>query len=607
MSEADTEPQSEERLSPAPPELPPALESDATSGQPEPPVRSEESRPFFRCPDRMAARLVLLATVVAYLIVWGHGNWEMLTDPRLQTDDARTTLFPFHRYGPADSLHDDPIASEMLALVPWAVRLIYMGLVPVFDLFVAAKLVQAMALAILVWACVELGKSSRVGWGGAALLLFGVLHDGFAVGRIAGGLPRAFGFPCFALWLAGVMTEKVRLRGISACLAAATYPSVMNMILAAEGIYCLRGVARSRVQVLWRRLKIYGVVVGACLLLALPSIVGGEDRGPIHNLAQAEREPAFGKTGRLWLLPFEKPSDALGHALLDPFRQRGGAPWPALRERITKEADLVAALLVIGLLLFPLTGTSPRPAAALSFGVGAVILYAASRWLAFRLYSPERYYSFGMRMLACALFVACLSQWYARFPRRKRTVLREFSAASGLLLVWFLCGSGVVKKAGMELDQSKNEKMYAFIRTLPKDIRFATHILDGDGIPLYGARMNMGAFETLQPWFTGSWAKQKARALATLDVLYATEPAKVLSYAKANGVTHFLINRGRYGDGLRTSVGSFEPFSSYAKELVRGHASEDFVFHDPPKESVVYREGRLSIVSVRELERALGD
>ncbi len=550
-----------------------------------------------------ASWALLLGVSSAYLGVWLHGNWGMLVDPGLQTDDARTTLFPFHRYGSAGTLADDPIAREMLALVPPVVRLLYRVLVPIVDIFVAAKIVQAFALAILVWAAVVLGRARRAGWAAAALLVFFVLHDGFAIGRVAGGLPRAFAFPCFALWTAGVVASNRRARFAAPILAALTYPSAMNLLLAAEGLYSLRGLGALASGVVLRRLKRYGILVALCVLAALPAVVGDDDRGPIHTLEQAEQEPAFGKAGRLWLLPFEKPTEALGHAFVDPLKPRGGSPIPRLKAWADRDPEMVATLLVALVLVVPLLRWGAVPWAAAAFGAGSVTLYFLARTFAFRLYSPERYYSFGMRATLLVLLVATFAQVWFWLRPRQRSSARNATAALLIFGVWSVSGNGVIRGNGMELDVHRDQKMYEFIRTLPPDVRFASHILDGDGIPLFGARANMGGFETLQPWFVNSWARQKKRAFETLDALYATDADEVLSYAKRNHVTHFLINKNRYGAGLGKASGSFQPFSDYARAILRGRENRDLVFSRVPDEAVLFTEGRFKIVSVALLER----
>ena len=62
--------------------------------------------------------------------------------------------------------------------------------------------------------------------------------------RIGGGLPRSFGFPAMALWLAGALAHNVKARRAGAVVAALTYPSALAMVLGAEGIYTLRRFGR---------------------------------------------------------------------------------------------------------------------------------------------------------------------------------------------------------------------------------------------------------------------------------------------------------------------------------------------------------------------------
>lgn len=551
------------------------------------------------------SQVLVLGLLAAYLGVWLSLNWPMLTDVRLQNDDARTILFPFHRYGPEGALADDPIASEMLDLVPIGVRLLYMVFVPLSDLFVAAKLVQAVAMSVLVWAAVILARSRRAGVGAAALLLFLFLHDWFAINRIAGGLPRAFGFPCFALWVAGVLGNSRVARLSAPVIAAVTYPSVMNMILAAEGLFTLRGVGRIQWGVVLRRLKRYAILVAVCLVAVLPAVVGGEERGPIHTLEQAQEEPAFGKRGRLWILPFAKPTDAMGDAFIDSFRPRGGSPMEDLKQLFDEDADMYALLLFALISCLPLLRIGPPPWMALSFVCGAIILYWASRVFAFRLYSPERYYSFGMRMAALLLVSACVGHVFHWMRPHLRTPLRNLVCAFAIFGIWACTGNGVVRNNGMTIDQRTDRKLYEFIAELPKDVRFASHILDGDGIPFYSARATMGGFETLQPWFVGSWQRQKDRTEGTLNALYATDPRDVFDYADQNDVTHFLINRHRYGQRMKKHAGSFEPFSSYVNKLLRGKRPDAMIFDDVPKEAVIFQSRRYQVVSVEKLRRAL--
>jgi hypothetical protein len=548
-------------------------------------------------------RALLAVLLGAYLVSFAQANFGMLTDPTLQNDDARTILFPFHAYGSQGTLGDDPIAEEMLSAVPWGVRLLYLMFVPIVDVYVAAKLVQVVAFGVLFWAAVVLARARRAGLGAAALLVFFFLHTPFVVDRVAGGLPRAFGFPCFALWLAGILAQNRGARFAAPVILALSYPSVMNMILAAEGLLSVQGIFRLKLSVVLRRFKRYAILVGVCLLCVLPATIGSDERGPIHTLEQAQDEPAFGKQGRLWILPFEDPVKAMSEAFLDPARPHGARPLNSLA-RIDQEKGLVSILVVAVFFLLPLLRLGPAPLAVGAFFVGTAIIYALSRVFAFALYSPERYYSFGMRMACLAIFVGFGAHVFYWLRPRSREIARNIFAFCVIGALWLVLGSGLSKDTGMTINRRADQTLYDFIRTTPKESRFAAHLLDGDGIPFWGARAHTGSFETLQPWFTKSWARQKERTMDTLAALYATDEAEVLRFTEQYGITHLLINRSRMGRSARGTAGSFEPFTSATKKLLLGKDPDEFVLGKPPKEAVVFKTGRFQVVSVEKLKRA---
>ncbi len=562
------------------------------------------SHPLVQKALHIVSILAILLSFTAYMAAWLDFNGPMLTDPDLQSDDARTSIFPFHRYDSDPSLEGDPIADEMLSLVPSGVWLLYRILVPLSDVFIAPKIVQAIAFLVLAAAGVVLWRARRAGLGAGLLLVFFICHDWFAVERIAGGLGRAFGFPCFALWLAGVLAKNRWARFGAPVIGAVTYPSVMAMLLAAEGLYAVRDLTKVKASVFWGRLRRYALLVGISVLAVLPSLLGSDDRGPFFTLEQAKLEPAFSRAGRLWILPFAEPSKVFLDTYLDPLTPHGESPLPRLKHAFEANAESWATAFIGLLLLAGLLRLGPRPSVAIAFTCGTVILYLLSRLLAFQLYSPERYYSFGMRMALYALLVSVPAGLCSTLRRRPRAISRNFMAAGLLLLVWTCTGDGQKKPSGMFISADQDRPLYDFIRTLPKDVRIASHPLDGDGIPYFGARATMGTFETLQPWFVDSWRRQKRRCEATLRALYATNRKEVLDYAAKYGVTHFLINRSRYRSNFVGKSSSFQPFSSYSRALLARTKLKDLVMAHVPESAIVYQYHNWQVVDVARLAQA---
>jgi hypothetical protein len=453
---------------------------------------------------------------------------------------------------------------------------------------------------------VGLATSRRAGLGAGLLFTFLFVHDISVQERVLGGLPRGFGFPVCALWLAGALARRPWVRYTAAIIAALTYPTGLAMVLGAEGIYALRSFAKPGFATLLRRLRHFGILIAACVALLAPAILFGmSDGGPIHTLEQAKAEPAFGKTGRLRILPFDEPSKAFGDALLDTFRPLGTSPTPAFKAMVEAHEAEVEISIVALLLLLAFSRFTAPPGAVAAFLISSLVLYALSRGFAFKLYSPERYYSVGMRVVGLGLTVATIGFLAPRLTPALRQPLRSFAATAAMGLLWLGLGNGVREpQMGYDIDYRRDEKLWDFIRTMPLDTRIATHLLDGDNIPLFGQRANNGGFETLQPWLTKSWARQKGRAEDTFRALYATRREDVLAFAKKYRVTHFMLNESRYRDDFVHRARSIEPLTTFTRTLLSGRRRDELVLLAPPEEAVVFRYGNKRIISVAALQQA---
>lgn len=552
---------------------------------------------------------ILLLVVVAYTETWVRGFSRALFDPNLQTDDARTALFPFHRYAEGAPLANDPIANEMIEYQPYAFRFLYWLTVPFIGLLAASKVVQGLCILIVIAAAIPLLRSPRAGLGAAVLLVFFFLHDMFVTDRIGGGLPRGFGFPAIAVWLAGALAHSPWARRTGAVLAALTYPSALAMILGAEGLYSLRNLGRPSWRTSFIRLQKYGLLVAVCAALLAPAVLlGASDGGPVHTLAQAEEEPAFGRSGRLWLLPLGKPGRTFGESFLNPFHARGAPLWEESGLQVDQRAPEVALALAALLMLLPLLGLAPVPVSVIAFAIASMILYVVSVKFAFRLYSPERYYSYGMRVVALGLAAGTLGLLFPRLPTRIRQPIRNLTAAGVITAVWVFLGDGAKYSRSrvmeMTIDYRRNAPLWEFILTLPLDIRIASHIQDGDDIPLFAQRANNGGFETMQPWLTKSWARQKARAEDTLRAFYASDRQVVLDYTAKYRVSHLLVNRSRYqGDFVRKAL-TFEPLSTFARNLLHDRTVSDLVLRQLPREAILFQHRSLVVVDVALLAQA---
>ncbi len=555
---------------------------------------------------KLASSVVLLVVALFWLRSWYDGNEPILRDPFLQPDDARTAIFPFHRYGPGAPLADDPIANEMLEYQPYAYRLLFRVTVPFVGLLMATKYVQALLIGIVLATGVVLAENRRAGLATGVLFVFVYLHDTSVQDRICGGLPRGFGFPVVGLWLAGALMDRPWVRRAGAILGALTYPSGLAITLGAEGVYALRGLGRIGRHTILRRLRHYALLVAACVALLAPTVLFGmSNGGPIHTLEQAEKEPAFGRTGRLRVLPFPDPAQEFAKAFFGAFEQKGPSPFEGMRDFVKEHDAEVALSAAAALVALPLLRVAPIPLPATACLVSSLVLYVLARGFAFRLYSPERYYLIGMRTVALALIVSGVGLVGPRLSRRYRSTVRNLAATLAIVAIWGGLGNGVrIPEMGYDIDYRRDQPLWEFIKKLPIGTRFGCHIGDCDSIPLFTARANTGGFETLQPWLTESWARQKVRTHDVLSAIYATDTDALFAFCDEYKVTHLLVNQNRYHDDFVARARSFEPFTTFTRDLLRGVHTEDLVLGHVPPEAVIFRYRAYLLVSVDRLRTA---
>lgn len=555
-------------------------------------------------PERLAT-VGLLVALVAYLLAWGAGSREWLAEPLLQADDARTHLFPFHRHARPPALVDDPVADDMLAQVPPAFRLAYAALVPVVGLLPAAKVVQFFALA-LIGVAGWLTARRRGGWAVGFLLVALALHHGFVVNRVAGGLQRSFSIPLLLLFASGVIDRAATRRTISAIAAALVYPPAMLLVLTAEGLLFLaRSVDPRRASVRRGALRL-GALGVTCLALTLLSGLPGRHAGAVPTRAQAEMTGAFGQDGRTRQLPFADAGQTLTwHASLHfvPGPNVTEERWPVAWTRAQGSALALACWTLV--VLAVATGLAERPLAGTALVGAGVLVHLLARWLAFRLYAPERYLAHAMAAGGIALLAMALGGLVPRWDRGRRAVVRAVAAISFLALLVGFTGLGAAGSNGLRADARQIGALVEALRALPVDARVTAHPRDADHAPLWAGRAAVVGVETLIPWRLDAWERQLQAARETLDALYATERSAVLRHAEARGVTHLLLRTDRYGAAhLPGRALLFAPLDEHVRELLRGVDPRSHVLARVPPEAVTWSDGPWILVDVSRLAEA---
>jgi hypothetical protein len=554
---------------------------------------------------------LLWGIFLAYACTWVHAHRGWLFDPMLQNDDARFGLFAFHQYDRPPTLRDDPIANDALSRLPPGIWLLYRVLTPLTGLFWATKVVQGLCLAIAGLAAVLLARARRGGLASAILLAFLVLHTPFVVNKIGGGHGRGFMVPLLCLWIAGAIARSARWRYGAAAAATLVYPPAVLLLLAAEGALTLMALPRAGLEAGAQRVRWCATLAAACAAIMLPQAVKHERAGRAFTLAEAVHEPAFVHSPRR-VLPFDPPAALAVKYFHHPLSANGTGPLAGAF------AALGAAgpwLVVAGCGALVLLRLAPPPAAAAALLLAAIATYAASRGLAFRLYSPARYLWYGSAASALALVVSTVGALRpAQRPIPRRAATRNFAALGAIAAAWAIgdgfvrrgapAGDGTVRHDGMSIDRRDDGPLYDFIATLPLEARIAMHPGDGAGVTWWTGRATTEHYETLQPWWVEPWERARARTFETLRALYATDEIDVLRYCAERGVTHLLLHAARYGDRFRDNARLWPPFDEFVTGRLEGLRPEDLALRRVPREAVVYDAAPWIVVDAERLRGA---
>jgi hypothetical protein len=526
----------------------------------------------------------------------------MLFDPMVQNDDVRCHHVYFHQY-----LHDAPanvnlLEEEFKAISTPAARLTGMVLVPLLGIPWTSKVIQNACFIILLLAAFTMLTAPRGGLAFTVLVLFLFLRLEGNFLMMVGGTPRSFAFPALFLWLSGATAGQSWAKITAIFVAAAFYPQVLVLLLAAEGFFVLRGGALFKWQLLGKRLLRYTILVGAVSVILLPFYLSLQSQGRALNLQDIRNDPVYLSGGRIGALPLsEISSGALARLtrLTGPESNARAAEW---LDPMVRGAGILTIIPWFVLVLLCFCRLTRIPVGIWAMGLAAVFWAVTASLFLVRFYLPGRYLEFGI--VSCgvwALAAAAGRPACAKFTCHG-AVIRNFACLLLCIGIWGCWGAAEKPSRGMTISGSYDAQLYSFVRTLPPDSVIAGHPLDCDDIPYWGERSVVFNIEASLSFRERQWRQQSERCIALFSALYAREEQDLLSFCDEHAVTHLLIRKGRYADDVKARSISMEPFTEWAAAAV-GELSDprDLAINRVSRESLIYEDSRWGVIDVTRL------
>jgi len=528
---------------------------------------------------RHARPLVALGVALALLLLYAPtlvGHVRLASDHFVFADDVRVLIHPQFRLEDARLFPNDPAVAYFLASLPDGYALLYRALGPLVGVAALSKLLPYLLLAGTL-AC--LGAAAHRLGGAAAVLgtLSLALGSAYVLGRMTGGLPRAFALPLLSAGALALVLGRARLLAALTVLTAGFYPAAaLTLGVALTLLLALPAGSRGGTRAWSLRKRALLLVAAGALsaLVLLPTVLRLRAWGTAIGPELVHAYPEAGPNGRFDAMD-RPPFPALPGAALAPLRVAivgDGAPLATFTDARAQAAWLAPTFGVLGLLGCAwLARRRVEARRFLLLPLAVVLCHTLSLWLEPRLFLPERYVAYAVPAFALVAIPSALGAW-----RQAPNAWLRALPWLGNALVLLLLGARGVSWSGLSINVPHGERaLYRFVTHLPRDTVIAAFPSEtSDSIPYLGRRSVFLARETHMPFHTRYAKLMRTRALKLFRAYFTSSPNVLRELRDREGVTHLLVNRADF----RVPPPYFAPFEhpiarSFADGKAHGFAA----------------------------------
>ncbi len=534
------------------------------------------------------------------IVVFAH--WPAFTSPYIVNNDVRQHLYWMQRFSDPELFNNDLLSEYAQHYVPWGVQAIYAAAAPFINPLTFGKILTVLLFAASAGWLFLLTK--RLSDETTALLTVCVFcFFGFFLGRISGGLSRAFVFPMMLLYLLFLSQGRLLGASVTLMLQAVLNPYLFLICATTHILFLLhrffpvinpyhQGHSFDKINAAVRPMRLsrfiavqLPIAVGVLLMATKHLFFSNPLFGELVGLADMVGHPEYGNLGRYEILPV--PS-----VFFELLR-----PWVLnLPENIFAiSAYTVGVLLMLAICIAGISRSTWQlpsiPLPLFGYFLGAsILLHFASKLTLFSLFLPRRYMEFSFTIFYCIVIGILFGSAV------KALGIKKFVP----LLVTIFMLLAVVRLQGVELDDyTRHQAVYRFLQQTSKSSLVAGHPELMDNVVTFSQRKAYVTYELSHPWAKRYWAIVKSRTFSFFDAYYGEDPETVRAFCRKNGID-FLIVREEDFQQNRIDSGKvyFEPFGSYIRQAAV--AGKKFCLLDEHEFPPVFRRDDIRILSVTE-------
>ena len=555
-------------------------------------------------------RIFLLALiVVSFGPAWmGHVNYYAL-NPYAFNDDAIQQIWPFLKYYDSSLFKHDYIAQYYLDCMPLGYKSLYFLVAQMLDPRIFSKLLTypVFLFFLVIMARIARRLAGEIGMWTCIFLLMSMAET---LGRMTGGLPRAFAFPLISLVLMCLLEKQPRLLAMTVILGSLFYPvsAVIGGISLACWLLLLEKRNRELDEESWglrKRIILVGatgILTVACVYPTLNSAskygskIGANDVRDFPELAER------GRYARKDSYPFLSLSHSVGRPCFQ-FPLSSGKSWPILGtwakdthiyNHVSLAHGVVWTLWGVGFLLCLVRiRRDPVYCRLVMFVFICMVLYVFSRAIYPTLYMPARYtdYMLGILLiLILPLAPVAIGQWIGIKSRQLGQSVMLILCVVGVLLL----GNRGDAQSGYKILEYDKYPVMKVLGDLDPDVMIAGWFMyPTQSVPYFLQRPVLIGYEVHQVFHRFYALEMRARTLSVVDAYYSQTVEDVKKLRENMGVTHLLIHRSH----LKHTAKYFKPYHTYVYKRFKRSKMKDLL-DGPLKSAISYQDQQFILLDL---------
>jgi len=356
----------------------------------------------------------------------------------------------------------------------------------------------------------------------------------WVIRNLSGGLPRAFFYPLFFLFLWLLTSKRYGWIIFCLCLEVLIYPPVFFLSLLLLFVELLFDIKKRLVQPQQIFYIFLGVISSSLTLVYRYAIIPKYNFGSLTTIKEALYMPEFYADGRIKIFPLSCKLSNDEITLIDIFH---------LFDRfliliISTIVIFILIVIVYKKFLNPRYGSILIPRYIWSLTVCSLVLYILAFPCMFYLYVPDRYIYYSLPLVV--VFLAG-SIFY-----KLESLLKNKRYISWVVALFILLIISPYWKEDLININPKERTIYNYLKSVPKSAVIAAPIQIADNIPAFSYKTVLTSYESNIPFHKKYYKEIKSRIDDWNNAYYSENLNEVKSFIKKYKVDYIIIDKSDF-------------------------------------------------------------